>query len=222
MSLAKPKRPGDRAQRGDTKKKPQSESVKYIHDELKHSVETFLYDVCDKGNIPLSIIQYTLWYVKQIKTQLKIAQKKFKDTEIVIYALYESLNRHNLPRTPQELQVYSGILPARLWSIENCLQLKTTPCRAIDMIERYCVILNLDFSDIVTMKGIIKNMFGLGHIHPQCLISVVIYLYCKEAKKDISVRKICQTCGVSTSNMYKILQKITPRFKAKISLLYTP
>lgn len=183
----------------------------------KSDIETFLTDICHNANLPSGIIPYTLWYLKSVKS--RDDKKMFNEKQLAIFALYESLNRHDIPRTPQELEYYSGIKYTMLWKIENTLMLKTTLAKSENWIEKFCILLEIDFKHVYTLKNIVRNMFGFGGVQPQSLAALVIHLYCKEQHIPITLKKICEFCVVSTSAIAKLKKKMHTKFLNNISLL---
>ncbi len=184
-------------------------------------IVNFLLDVAAQAHIPQFIVDRSGTYFKKIKVQLAKKKIVFKDTAIASYALYETLSINNIPRTAREIEVYTQCEKSTLWAIESALNLRDTLNHPLDYVERFCTLLYLDFHEMKIIKGIVFNMFGFGAIRPQCVVAVVIYLFCKENKRKISLTQICEVCDVSTTNIYAITRKMDKRYVEKISLLYT-
>jgi transcription initiation factor TFIIIB Brf1 subunit/transcription initiation factor TFIIB len=182
----------------------------------------FLKDVCGNAFIADNIIYYAYNYFNHLKKDMSIIDKKFKDTVIASYALYETLCRHGNAFTAKEIAYYTGTPCNYLWKVENCLHMSEMLHNPQDFVERYCAILKIDFYTTKIIKGIAGNMYALGDIRPSCVVSAVIYLYCvKEIKMKLTMKDICEVCDVSTGNIYKICNRLLPMYRNKISLLYT-
>jgi transcription initiation factor TFIIIB Brf1 subunit/transcription initiation factor TFIIB len=193
-----------------------------IEEEKNVSVYNFLLDTCANAHIPSFIVDYANSYFNKICAVVK-KDKRRKNTDLAIaaYCLYESLSRHQIPRTAQEIEQYTNIETSTLWAIESALNIKYTLDHPLDFVDRFCALLELPFYHAKIIKGIVGNMFGLGNIRPQCVVGVVIFLYCKEQKIRLSIKNISETCGVSSTNIYKIVKNIKKPFADNISLLYT-
>jgi transcription initiation factor TFIIIB Brf1 subunit/transcription initiation factor TFIIB len=184
-------------------------------------IDEFLKDVGEHAGIPLSIINYTEWYFQKIKKQL-LAKKKFKDKDIASYALYETLCRHKIPRTVQEIIYFTSTTAKQMFAIESELNIKETLNHPLDYCDRFCSLLGIDFWDGKIIKGIVFNMFGLGNVRPQSVVALVVYLYCKEKKLEITLTDICEVCSVSASNIYKLVREnVREPYRSQITLLYT-
>ena len=181
----------------------------------------FLLDVAAHAEIPKSVISYAMSYLKKIQYQLMWHEPRFSDKTLASYALYETLSRNSISRTAEEIAFFTQCKLTKLWAVESALNLKDTLNHPLDYVERFCTLLDLEFQEMKTIRGIVGNMFGWGGIRPQCVVAVVIYLYCKELNKKLSLVKICEMCDVSSTNIYAIIRKMKKPYVEKISLLYT-
>jgi len=171
--------------------------------------------------MPDNIISYTHSYFKSLKNDSHVKEKKFADKTIASYALYETLSRHKLPYTANEIEYFTGTPCKMLWKVENCLHFSEMLNNPQDFVDRYCSSLDLDFYKTKIIKGIVGNMYGLGDIRPSCVVAAVIYLYCKELGLQMPMKTVCEACFVSTGNMYKIIRRLPQNIANQISLLYT-
>jgi transcription initiation factor TFIIIB Brf1 subunit/transcription initiation factor TFIIB len=181
----------------------------------------FIKDVCGNACLPDNIISYTHTYFKKLKSDSYINERKFSDKTIASYALYETLSRHKLPYTANEIEYFTGTACKLLWKVEDCLHFTEMLNNPQDFVDRYCSSLDIDFYNSKIIKGIVGNMYGLGDIRPSCVVAAVIYLYCKEIKLQMSMKAVCEACFVSTGNMYKIIRRLPDNIANQISLLYT-
>ena len=141
---------------------------------------------------------------------------------VASYALYETLSRHNVPRTASEIQYFTGCDTSLLFKIESSLHLTETLNKPQDFVSRFCSILNLRFRDERRIKSIVENMFGMASIRPHCIVAVAIFLYCKEKNIDCPLKRICETCDVTSTNIYSVIRKMKTLYVNKITLLCSP
>jgi transcription initiation factor TFIIIB Brf1 subunit/transcription initiation factor TFIIB len=181
----------------------------------------FLLDVAAHAEIQKCFVQQTFSYFNKIKRKLEKRTPKFPDRVLASYALYETLSRNGVSRSVQEIEFFTSCNLTKLWAVESALNLKDTLCHPLDYVERFCTQLSIKFHEMKVIRGIVGNMFGLGGIRPQCVVAVVIYLYCREIKRKMSLATICAVCDVSSTNIYAIIRKMKKTYAGKISLLYT-
>jgi transcription initiation factor TFIIIB Brf1 subunit/transcription initiation factor TFIIB len=182
----------------------------------------FLKDVCGNAFIANNIIYYSYNYYTKLKKDPSVIEKKFKDSIVASYALYETLCRHGNAFTAKEIAYFTGTPCNYLWKVENCLHVTETLNNPQDFVDRYCAMLTIDFYTSKIIKGIVGNMYGLGDIRPACVVAAVIYLYCcKEKNMQLTMKEICEVCDVSSGNIFKICKRLFPTYRNKISLLYT-
>lgn len=191
--------------------------------------EIFLQDVCDRNNIPGSILADALERMHALTTilqtnwkerhsqLLKPAPKKYKNNEIAAFALYETLNLHAVPVSLQTIWRYTNVSTSVLWSIERMLP-STPTVHATDLIESFCRLLSISFQHITRMKNIAKHANIFGSVKPQGIVAVIIFLYCTEFKLCVTLNEICQNCYISRANMHKIIRSIDKKYKNNISL----
>ena len=179
----------------------------------------FLQNVCEMGHLGKCFIEYAITLTKKLKFQIK--ECKYKEVDLAVYALYETLHRFDSPRTPQEICYLSGMDISTLWKIEK--EMNHPHIIASDptmFVERYCSYLDLSFWDKKIITEIARNMYGMGN-KPNCLVAVATYLYCKQNNLSTSLKSICEVCGVSTSNVHKIVRNMNEKYIKDIYLLCT-
>lgn len=184
-------------------------------------IKTFLLDVAAHAEISACIVEYTYTYFKKIKRQLENHTPKFTERVLASYALYETLSRNKFSRTVQEISFFTTCSLSKLWAVESALNLKETLNHPLDYVERFCSLLDIKYHEMKIIRGIVGNMFGWGGIRPQCVVAVVIHLYCKETKNKLPLLRICEVCDVSSTNIYAIIRKMKKMYSGKITLLYT-
>jgi transcription initiation factor TFIIIB Brf1 subunit/transcription initiation factor TFIIB len=183
--------------------------VRYAEvDNLSYKKETFLKDVCDRAQISNGVIYDTLAYVQKVTDHLSSVSKRFQIEEIVAYALYHTLNVHNSSRTITDIARYSGVPQSRLWAIESSIP--TTASAAVEnMIDGFCASLGIAyFHTSIIRKNIINNMDELEALHPGTITSAIIYIYSKKVLLNLTMKKICEVCQVSSPNVHKTVRRL--------------
>jgi transcription initiation factor TFIIIB Brf1 subunit/transcription initiation factor TFIIB len=185
-------------------------------------IHNFLQDVGAHANIPQSLICYTEDYFRIIKKQLTgEKKKKFVDRDLASYALLETLCRHKVPRTVQEISYFTATETSKLFAVETALNIREVLGHPQEYSDRFCALLGLSFWDSKQIRGIVFNMFGLGNVRPQTVVALVVFLYCKEKKINIPLKLICEVCSVSSTNINKLARDVKEPYNSNISLLYT-
>lgn len=171
----------------------------------KDDITDFLHDVGDRAHIPGNIVVHAEHYYKKIKGLLP----KFQNKILAAYALYESLNKFEVPRMAEEIEHYSGVKLKDIWSVESNLSLEIPLSDPINYVHRYCVLLNFSYTEQTTVRRTVWSIqcLPLGNLRCNCLVAVIIYLFCKEEKKKITLRKICETCNISATSVHRVIRQ---------------
>ena len=173
-----------------------------------NSVHEYIRDVGENACIAESIILFATHYYDQIRITL---ERKFRDKPIAAYALYESLNKFEVPRLAEEIAFYSGVTLQKLWEIETSLILETPLNDPKHYVHRYCTMLNFSYVDQMSVRDVVERVqtdLPLGNLRCNCLVAVIIYLHCKETKKKITLRKICETCSISATSVHRVVRQL--------------
>jgi transcription initiation factor TFIIIB Brf1 subunit/transcription initiation factor TFIIB len=183
------------------------------------SIYNFISNVCANGCISENMVLHSFNTLKKVKKQL---EKKFKDEVIAAYAIYETLNIFGIPRCASEIHFFSGVSIKQIWKVERCLIITKSLNDPTQYVDRYCSELDgLVYFDNNIIKGIVGNMYGMGGVKSNCLVAVVIYLYCKEKERKISLKKICKICKISTTSVHRVIRNIDVKYVKQITLLYS-
>jgi transcription initiation factor TFIIIB Brf1 subunit/transcription initiation factor TFIIB len=171
-------------------------------------MKTFLDDLCDRAHISNGVKYDTLTFAHKVKNHLSKMSKRFQIEEIVAYALYYTLNIHNSSRSVVDIARYSGVLQSRLWDIESSIP--TTAATVVEnLVDGYCTSLGIAyFHTSIIRKNIINNMDELEALHPQTIISAVVYIYSKKVQLNLTMKHICDICQVSSPNVHKIVRRL--------------
>jgi transcription initiation factor TFIIIB Brf1 subunit/transcription initiation factor TFIIB len=180
---------------------------------------TFFRDLGANAHICESVTNDAATYYDKIKAHLNERRPKFNDTVLAAYAIYETLSRHQVPRSVQEIEYLTGSKPGKMFAVESALKLSDTLNCPLDFIGRFCSLLELKFTDETIIREIAKNTvrLRLSNVRPQCAVAVIIQLYCKEKKYKITLKKICEICGVSPTNVHNLIRKMDKTYVDKIT-----
>ena len=173
-----------------------------------NSIHEYIKDVGENACIAESVIIHATNYYDQIRSTLV---KTFQDKHIAAYALYESLNKFEVPRLVEEIEYYSGVKLQKLWEIETSLILETPLNDPKHYVHRYCTMLNFSYADQMFVRDVVERIqtdLPLGNLRCNCLVAVIIYLHCKETKKKITLRKICEICSISATSVHRVIRQL--------------
>jgi transcription initiation factor TFIIIB Brf1 subunit/transcription initiation factor TFIIB len=177
-------------------------------DKTKDDTIDYIRDVGDRACISANIVLHAENYYEKIKATLL---PKFRKKTIATYALYESLNAFEVPRMAAEIEHYSGVSMKHIWDVESSLSLENSLNDPINYVHRYCVLLNFSYVEQLTVKNTVWSIqcLPLGNLRCNCLVAVIIYLFCKEEKKKITLRKICETCNISATSVHRVIRQFS-------------
>lgn len=207
-----------------------------------YRVEEFIRDLYDRAHISSGTLNQA---ISKYYTLLK--SHKNNKMHLACYAVYITLSAAGIPRSLDEISVFSGIPKEKMWSIEkkNCYEYSAAPQSPIheitiveeqppegnwsfensatdcveNYVERTCHDLKLNYKDVTTIKNIIKKLSGTCGVRANTLIATVLYLYCKELNSDVVLKKIALACNVTTSSIYKYIKKFDKKYVQHISLV---
>lgn len=203
------------------------------HEVLKKAIDgeiyKFIEDVCHNGCYSLNIIDFAFKKFKKLKEKLKNIKKKINNRTLAAFAIYEVMEKLEIPRTFEEIGAITGIPVRKIWDVSS-LSIKTStkeenanqkPSDPIDYVERYCTILNIDYWERKIIRNIVGNMFGFGSYKPSSLVAAVIRLYCIEKGKKLPLKTIADVCGICPANVHRIMRQLDSKYRKKITLLYS-
>jgi transcription initiation factor TFIIIB Brf1 subunit/transcription initiation factor TFIIB len=187
------------------------------------SEQEVMREVCEKLNIPAHLLLSAELYKENITPQLYLDERKkrFTSLEVYIYALNEILIREGIPRCPRELTYIAGLQENVLWYISRRLVKTedTSPeTAANDLVERYRTLLALTFQEGIKIKRILQKLYDIGmeSYRPNTVIAVAIHLYSKQFNLQLKLKEICNVCGVSIANVYRITSTKSVEWKKDI------
>jgi transcription initiation factor TFIIIB Brf1 subunit/transcription initiation factor TFIIB len=181
-------------------------------------IREFILDVCENACIQKNIAHGAFDYFTKISK--KVAVSKFKDVHLASYAIYEMLNRFSSPRTAEEIEFYTGTPVNKLWVIQSHLNFTQTLNNPKDYIERFCSLLDLEFSHLKRVTTIVSELSkNVGCVKSNCLIAAAIRLYCNECKIPRTLKLICNICSISPASVHRLVRCLDDSCIARIALL---
>jgi len=173
----------------------------------ENRIHKFIQDIGANACIPDNVVLYATNYYEKIQAALPL---KIKPWAIAAYALYESLNKFEVPRMAEEIAHYSGVKLQDIWQVETNLMLEETLNDPILYVQRYCNLLQFSYADQVRVRQTVEQMLQLplGNVRCNCLVAVVLYLHCKDSKKKLTLRKICEVCSISATSVHRVVRQL--------------
>lgn len=195
------------------------QSMHFDQDLKGRSREFFFRDLGANAHICESITHDAGLYYDKIKNNLKDHKPKFNDNVLAAYALYETLSKHKVSRSVQEIEYLTGSKPGKMFAVESALNLTETLNCPLHFVSRFCSMLQLSFIDETIIRNIVKNAtkLKLSNMRSQCTVAVIIQLFCKEKRYKITLKKICEICGVSPTNIHTLIRKMDKMHVTKIT-----
>jgi transcription initiation factor TFIIIB Brf1 subunit/transcription initiation factor TFIIB len=174
-----------------------------------NDMREFIRDVGENACMPNNVLLYAENYYDKIKLNLV---PSFDKKTVAAYALYESLNKFEVPRMAEEIQYYTGVEIKRIWQVETKLTLEQSMNEPRNYVHRYCTLLDFSYSEQLIVKEtveFVQRELAIGNFRSNCLVAVIIYLHCKESKKNITLKKICETCAISATSVHRVLRQLS-------------
>lgn len=176
----------------------------------------FIENICKNNNLPESLIDYTYQCYKTFVSQINI--RKYGMEAVASYALYEALKRFEIPRTSDEIQHMTAVNRKMLWKLERELYNSSTFVHPSKYVMRYCSYLNLSYFHSKRIETIVSHMVGYTDIKPNVLVATCIFLYCKQSDMYVTLKRVAEICGVSTSNITKVVKRMPNQYVDHISV----
>jgi transcription initiation factor TFIIIB Brf1 subunit/transcription initiation factor TFIIB len=135
------------------------------------------------------------------QVEKKCLEKKNK-TKSIPFLLYQTLNENGCPISIKEISAVSGQSNVEIYKHQQ--KNDVVILRPEEMLEKYCVMLKLDFKDYSVIKETIQRSLKTGH-NNLTIIGANIYLHCKERKK-IPIKVIARTLNISCISIQRYLK----------------
>lgn len=181
--------------------------------------DTFLRDVGSRAEIPQGIVESSLSYFRKIRQQLSPHKRRFNRRDVASYALYETLSREGASRTKREIGFYTGCNVAKLWDVESSLDLEDTLEDPGDYIGRFCFLLGIKNIEIAKIRSVLSDWTFLEGVTPQCAAAASIFWFCSENKKQMTLKRVCEACDVSSANISSIIKRMSAANQSEIAML---
>lgn len=186
-------------------------------DKCKKELQSFVYDVFDRGNIPLSIFDLVIdRSCKTIKAQQIKGEKRL---HVAAFIIYSTLLEKNIPRSIFVIKDLTGIPTDKIWAISKNQYVNVAEVSVSDNVDAVCTNLGINFQHIANIKKIINVMSGGSGVQTGTIIASVIYLFTREVGVKVSLCNICKYCEVTPSSVHKFIAKIETKYVKNISLL---
>lgn len=177
--------------------------------EKSNDMREFIRDVGENACIPGNVLLYAENYYDKIKPLLA---PSFGKKTVAAYALYESLNKFEVPRMAEEIEYYTGVEMKRIWQVESKLTPEQPMNEPSNYAHRYCTLLDFSYSEQLIVKEaveFVQRELQIGNFRGNCLVAVFIYLHCKESRKKMTLKKICETCSISATSVHRVLRQLS-------------
>lgn len=152
-------------------------------------------DILDRMHFPTSYASFCHSYYRK--------HYKGRNLKAIIFSIYKTLNEHSFNISLKDLLNANGL------NGESTFKTQGTNENVLldigEMAEKYCNALNLSFKESSVIKEIVRCQPVSGHT-PLTIIAGSIYLYCKEQKKKISVKKVAEITQVSCISIQRYIK----------------
>jgi len=119
-------------------------------------------------------------------------------SNVYIYA-----NKTDCTVTLKEISAVSGFTCKQIGKeTKNTIQL----INLSSLLDKYCKILTLDYKTYTLIKETIEKLEPTGH-NPLTIVAANIYIHLKKTKTKLSMKKICDTIGISPISIQRYLKR---------------
>lgn len=166
-----------------------------------------LLDVFALGHFPMGIFDLVMFHFSRRLESEKF--RNFKKKEVLCFALYETLIREKISRSPGEIASYFDIPIGKLWSMERLLNDFSNVSYA-EMIERFCAALRVPYKYQSDVMRKVLEFEVVSCSQPQTLIASAIFKIIQNTTSGLntSLKDICQVCGTSTAAVRTVLRYV--------------
>ena len=173
---------------------PMPDTINFYHPTDFMVIEE-IKDMLDRVHIPITHAQSCFNYYK----------KKYKgyNRKAMVFSIYFVLNSMSFTISLKDLLNVNGLGGESTFSTQK--KNENVLLDVLDMVEKYCIMLNLNYTETSLIKEKIKSSPKSGHT-PLTTIAGNIYLHCKESNKKYSVKKISQITQVSTISIQRYIK----------------
>lgn len=167
--------------------------------------QIFLNDVLDEKEI---IEKKQNCMYKEMLNRLNISISKDDDCEKtnvteIACKIYQNINCESAI-TLREVTSVTGVSSKAL---NNATKGSVTIVDKEILLDKYCCKLGIGFKHYTLIKELLQKQNISGH-NPITIISSCIYLYCREKKLKISMKKISEITGISCISIQRYIKKL--------------
>lgn len=162
----------------------------------------YIYNICE--NLCLSnAVFYMALDMKESLSRENI-KNHFEKNEILVYCIYNSMCRLELPVLPAKLSLYSNVKIKSLWNMDKLL-CSFTPVKPSYFISIAKYELDFTNREGEFLRQICNQIFPkFDDKRPQTVCSAIVNLFCIETKKSIDIKIICKIFNVSNQAICKL------------------
>lgn len=161
-------------------------------------------DVCDSFHVPTYLTENILLAHSKLKST---TSDRFTKMERLAYAMYITLNKEKIPRSPNEIGYFFNINPSRLHEIEKNHS-EQYPVEAIDLLSRVMSELNIRHYLSSSISHEIQRIQSISLAKPETILACAIFRVCKSPYQDLTVQDISTACGVSTASLRSLNSRV--------------
>lgn len=174
--------------------------------EIKATEGQTIRDMCVNFHISDEIIDKCISIYNEVYKKLA-RSRRFSKLQIMAYSIYSCLQNENVPRSPQEIYLMTGVELAKLYEIEKNLQsFSENVGSAEEYIERFGRYCDLSYPEIHRLRLRCHTASEIcENFTAPSIAAALIAIY----KKPIKTQVICNYCLVSSSSVYKIMRKLS-------------
>lgn len=138
----------------------------------------FLLDICARLHLDNGVVvENTIHLLNVMKIDEKEAVKD-KNRAKVAYALWEALNRIDIPKNPKEIAYICGVNPNQLLNVENEVDILSTYAPPSSFVEYGCARLGLPFFVQSMIYALVSRAEEDWYGKPELLVGAAILSVC--------------------------------------------
>jgi len=139
----------------------------------------------------------------EIFKEIQKESSKKKNESILSGIIYKTLVKLNIPFTLKDICSVTGVETKKI-SHKSC-ESNIIIINSIDLLERACAKLKLNFLDYTLIKEKIND--SNNGFNPSTIISAHIFDYCKKNNLKISMKEISNITGISCMSIKRYIKK---------------
>ena len=140
-----------------------------------------------------------------IKTKKKKCFSNCGEKPLKAFVIYKSLKSMHIPRSIEQVASACGVTTNDIWNCErsdDCLSITTD---VKDILKSIYSQANITFKDCNKLCSI-ADSFRARSFSPYTLCGALVYLFCMEKKKRITLKKIADILNVSNVSIHRCIK----------------